>query len=123
MTCWVAIELEELDLELDREELDLLELETATDEELLELDIELLLEELLELTTEEILELACDITEEAATEVGVLLMVALLDGPLKIGWGSGCPPPEAPQAVKKPVTKMMEISLLNIINTVIHLRV
>lgn len=65
----------------------------------------------------------CEVTDEAATEVGVLLMVALLDGPFDMGSGSACPPPEAPQAVKKPVTKMMEISLLNIIDTVIHLRV
>jgi hypothetical protein len=65
----------------------------------------------------------CDITEEAATEVGVLLMFALLDGPFDMGSGSACPPPEAPQAVKKPVTKTIVMSLLSIMDTVIHLRV
>lgn len=68
-------------------------------------------------------ELACDIADEAASDVGVLLITSLLDGLFDMGSGSGCMSPEAPQAVKKLITKTMAINLLIMMDTVIHLRV
>jgi len=81
VTDWVAIELDEreLDRELERE------LELATDD-ILELDVTIELD----LEDKVTALLTGDVIEEfAATEVGVLLMVMLLEGPFDMGSGSG----------------------------------